>query len=171
MARSVADAAAILSVIAGRDPLDNFTLAQPAQVPDFTKALVPNGLRGIRLGVPRLFGSDDPNIMAAFNASIRIIRALGATVIDPAEFPDAEEMLASNNETIVLDTDFKVDVKNYIDGLLEVPTNVTDLADLIAFNIAHADEELVPPFFTSQSEYATVISAEQRLAKLRCTRI
>ncbi|VDB86848.1 unnamed protein product [Peniophora sp. CBMAI 1063] len=153
MARSVADAAAILTVIAGRDPLDNFTLAQPAHVPDFTKALVPNGLRGVRLGVPRLFGSNDQNIMAAFNASIRIIRALGATVIDPAEFPDAEELLASNNETIVLDTDFKVDVKNYIDGLLEVPTNVTDLADLIAFNIAHASEELVPPFFTDQSEF------------------
>ena len=37
--RSVADAAAILSVIAGPDPLDNFTLVQPFPVPDFSKAL------------------------------------------------------------------------------------------------------------------------------------
>ncbi|KAI0321533.1 amidase signature enzyme [Amylostereum chailletii] len=153
MARSVADAAAILTIIAGRDPLDNFTLAQPAIVPNFSQALNPNALRGVRLGVPRLFQSDDPNITAAFNASIELIRSLGATVIDPAEFPDAEELLASNNETTVLDTDFKVDVQNYIEGLLAVPTNVTDLADLIAFNIAHADEELVQPFYTDQSEF------------------
>ncbi|KAA1474556.1 amidase signature enzyme [Dentipellis sp. KUC8613] len=153
MARSVADAAAILTVISGRDPLDNFTFAQPPVVPDFSKALKPNGLKGVRLGVPRLFQGSNQNIIAAFNASIEIIRGLGATVIDPAEFPDAEEILASNNETIVLDTDFKVDVKNYISGLLKVPTGVTDLADLIAFNIAHADEELIPPFYTDQSEF------------------
>ncbi|TFY75630.1 hypothetical protein EWM64_g8381, partial [Hericium alpestre] len=96
---------------------------------------------------------NDQNIIAAFNTSIALIKSLGATVIDPAEFPDAEEMLASNNETTVLDTDFKVDIQNYISGLLEVPTNVTDLADLIAFNIAHADEELIPPFYTDQSEF------------------
>ena len=39
-----------------------------------------------------------------------------------------------------------------MEELLEVPTGVRTLADLIAFNIAHADEELVPPFWTSQSE-------------------
>ena len=108
IARSVADAAAILGVIAGRDALDNFTLAQPARVPDYTAALRRDALRGVRLGVPRLFMPGDQNIVAAFNASLDVIRALGATVVDPAEFPDAEELLASNNETLVLDTDFKV---------------------------------------------------------------
>lgn len=80
MCRSVADAAAILSVIAGRDPRDNFTLAQPEKVPDYTKALNPNALKGARLGIPRLFQSSDPNIMAAFNASVEIIKGLGATI-------------------------------------------------------------------------------------------
>ena len=46
----------------------------------------------------------------------------------------------------------QVDVNRYISELVEVPTGVTDLADLIAFNIAHADEELVPPFWTDQSQ-------------------
>ena len=50
------------------------------------------------------------------------------------------------------DGDPKVEVKQYIDGLLEVPTGVKDLADLIQFNIDHADEELVQPFWTDQSE-------------------
>jgi amidase len=108
MARSVADAALVLSVIAGPDPLDNATLAQPVPVPDYIKALNPEALRGVRVGVPRKFVGSDPNIIAAFNASIEVIRNLGAIVIDPADYPDAEELMASGNETIVLSTDFKV---------------------------------------------------------------
>ena len=108
MTRSVADAAAILTVIAGRDPSDNITLTQPETVEDYTKALVHDGLKGVRLGVPRLFGSRDPNIMTAFNESLQVIRELGATIIDPAEFPAGEELLVSDNDTVVLETDFKV---------------------------------------------------------------
>lgn len=76
----MADAAAILTVIAGRDPLDNFTLAQPEPVPDFSKALNPHALKGARLGIPRSFQGSDPNIIAAFNASVEIIKGLGATI-------------------------------------------------------------------------------------------
>ncbi|KAI0291777.1 amidase signature enzyme [Multifurca ochricompacta] len=155
MTRSIADAAIVLTAIAGRDPLDSFTLAAPAHVPDFTKALKKDALSGVRLGVPRLFLSGDPNIDGAFNASLATLKQLGATIVDPAEFPDANELLASNNETLVLDADFKVDVEKYIAGLLKVPTGVKTLADLIAFNTAHASEELIPPFWTSQSEFIT----------------
>lgn len=35
--------------------------------------------------------------------------------------------------------------------LLEVPTGVQTLADLIAFNLEHADVELPEPYWTSQS--------------------
>lgn len=96
-------------MIAGRDPLDNATLSQPQPVPDYTKALNSHALRGARLGIPRKFveGTDE-NIVAAFNASIEVFKKLGATVVDPADFPDADEILASGNETIVLNTDFKV---------------------------------------------------------------
>ena len=108
MARSVTDAATILSVIAGVDPLDNFTLTQPQPVPDYRDALNSHALRGVRLGVPRKFQGTDENVIATFNASIEVIRNLGAIVVDPAEFPDADELFASNNETIVLSTDLKV---------------------------------------------------------------
>ncbi|KAH8987948.1 amidase signature enzyme [Lactarius hatsudake] len=154
MARSVADAAIILTAIAGRDPLDNYTLAAPARVPDFSKALRKDALHGVRLGVPRLFLSGDPNIDRAFNASLLTLAKLGATIVDPAEFPDANELLASMNQSIVLSADFKVvNLEEYISGLIEVPTGVKTLADLIAFNIAHASQELVPPFWTDQSQY------------------
>jgi amidase len=108
MARSVTDAATILSVIAGQDPLDNYTLTQPQPVPDYRKALNTSALRGVRFGVPRKFQGTDESIIAAFNASIDVIRKLGAVVVDPADFSDADELFASNNETVVLSADFKV---------------------------------------------------------------
>jgi len=36
------------------------------------------------------------------------MRSLGAIVVDPADLPSADEIAVSNNETIVLDVDFKV---------------------------------------------------------------
>ena len=111
MCRSVADAATVLYVIAGRDPRDNFTLAQPPVVPDYTKALVAHGLKGARLGVPRkALAFVDPTVVAAFNLSLKTMEELGATIVDPVDFADLDEFLASNNETIVLNVDFKVRV-------------------------------------------------------------
>lgn len=108
MTRSVEDAATILSVIAGRDPLDPATWNQPQPVPDYRKALNMDALRGVRLGVPRKFRTYDKHINVAFNEAINVIRKHGAIVIDPAEFPNMDEIFASENETVVLSTDFKV---------------------------------------------------------------
>ena len=108
MARSVADAATVLSIIAGRDPLDNFTFAQPPVVPDYTKALNKNAFKGARIGVARQFAGRNEAVVTAFNTSVELIRQLGATIVDPADFPDFAEFEASGNETIVLLTDFKV---------------------------------------------------------------
>lgn len=114
MTRTMFDAAIVLSVIAGRDPNDNFTLSQPEHVPDFTKALNRNSLKGKRIGVPRrVFLNDsitgnDPFVNIAFEKALQTIRDLGATIVDPADLPSADEIVASNSENIVLDVDFKV---------------------------------------------------------------
>ena len=79
-----------------------------------TKALRKTALKGKRIGVPRrVFLNDtitgnDPSIGVAFEQALQVIRGLGATIVDPADLPSAEEIVASNNETIVLDVDFKV---------------------------------------------------------------
>ena len=112
MARSVADA---LSVNAGRDPSDNATLTQPESVPDYRQALDAQALRGVRLGVPRIFLGTDENILGAFNESIEVIRKLGAVVVDPAEFPDAHKLMASTAEDTVLSTDFKVSHSRFLE--------------------------------------------------------
>ncbi|OAX42252.1 amidase signature enzyme [Rhizopogon vinicolor AM-OR11-026] len=161
MCRSVTDAALLLSVIAGPDPRDEATLHQPGVLPDYMKALDPNALKGKRLGVPRMFLRDIDTILEAFDASLDVFRALGAEIVDPAEFPCAEEMKESQAETIVLKTDFKVDVAKYISELLEVPTGVKNLADLIEFNKAHADLELIPPYHDDQSRFIAAEATEK----------
>ncbi|KAG1888412.1 amidase signature domain-containing protein [Suillus subluteus] len=148
MCRSVTDAALLLSVIAGPDPRDAATLQQPGILPDYMKALDLNALKGKRLGVPR-------------TASLDTFRALGAEIVDPADFPSAEEMKQSQAETLVLKTDFKVDVAQYISGLLEVPTGVKNLADLIEFNNTHADLELIPPYHDDQSRFIDAEATEK----------
>ena len=113
LTRSVRDSAILLSVLAGPDPLDPPTLAQPHTVTDCTTALSVNALKGARIGIPRKFQGTDEDVIEAFDASIAIIRSLGAEIIDPAEFDNAEKLLVaglenSGVETVVLSADFKV---------------------------------------------------------------
>ncbi|KAH9934096.1 amidase signature enzyme [Amylocystis lapponica] len=162
MCRSVADAAVVLAAIVGRDPLDEYTLAQPAVVPDYIQALKPDGLKGVRLGVPRnVFAQGDETIVAAFNATLDVIRGLGATVVDPADIPGWKADSDREDEHVVLRGDFKVDVEKYISGLVEVPTGVKNLADLIDFNTQHAEQELVEPYWNDQSIFIEAQAGSQ----------
>ncbi|KAH9474886.1 Putative amidase [Psilocybe cubensis] len=162
MTRSMTDAAIVLSVIAGKDPNDNFTLAQPRNVPDFTKALKTNALKGKRIGVPRhaflndSISGNDPFVNIIFEQALNTIRSLGATIVDPANLPSADEIINSNNENVVLDVDFKIQLNAYYEALLKNPSGVRNLADLIEFNNAHPDLE-EPKGFQSQS---TLIESE-----------
>lgn len=52
-------------------------------------------------------------------------------------------------------------MNRYIAGLVEVPTGVKNLADLIAFNAAHAAEELPQPFWTDQSTLVRLVGGPQ----------
>jgi amidase len=116
MARSTGDAAIVLSVIAGPDSSDNATNSQPSPLPDYTRALRKDSLRGKRIGVPRhVFLNDtvtgnDPSVNIAFNNALKTIRELGATVVDPSDLPTAEQVIEIGfyNETFVLEVDFKV---------------------------------------------------------------
>jgi amidase len=114
MTRSVIDAAIVLSIISGKDPNDNFTLAQPPIVPDFTKALNLRALKGKRIGVPRHFflndniTENDPSVNIAFEHALEVIKRLGATVVDPADLPSADRIVTTGSEDFVLEVDFKV---------------------------------------------------------------
>jgi aspartyl-tRNA(Asn)/glutamyl-tRNA(Gln) amidotransferase subunit A len=77
-ARTVADAATMLGVIAGRDPLDATSAAAP--VPDYTAAL-DGDVRGMKLGVPREYMRDATgDTVAKIEESVERFRAMGCEV-------------------------------------------------------------------------------------------
>ncbi|KAH7929278.1 amidase signature enzyme [Leucogyrophana mollusca] len=157
LARSTTDAAIVLSIIAGPDPNDNFTLAQPYPVPDYTAALSNSSLVGKRIGVPRaVFMNDsmtgnDPYVNEVFEQALVTLAALGATIVDPADLPSAYEIYESNNETVVLNTDFKVQLNAWFAGLVANPTGVMSLEELIMFDNQYPSLE-EPTNYTDQSE-------------------
>jgi aspartyl-tRNA(Asn)/glutamyl-tRNA(Gln) amidotransferase subunit A len=103
LARSVEDAAIVLGVIAGEDPLDPTASSEP--VPDYRDGL-DRGVRGMRFGVPwtwlRELGTIDPEVTGAFEAALDVLRAEGAEIaeVDGAPFIDSR---APN--TIILTTE------------------------------------------------------------------
>ena len=92
-ARTVSDAAALLSVIAGHDPRDSTSVPRP--VPDYRAALT-GDIRGLRIGVPtEYFGAGlDPQVRAAVMTAIGILRGLGASV-DEVSLPTTDYALAA----------------------------------------------------------------------------
>ena len=139
MARTVSDAAYILSIIAGKDASDNYTLAQPWDTPpDYTKSLNFSSLRGARIGVPRkVITSYQDNtslpIISAFNAAVKVMEQAGATIVEDADYPAWEGYLRDDNETLVLEADFISDLTAYLTQLETNPNNVTSLADVRNF--------------------------------------
>lgn len=80
LARSVEDIAAIMEAVSGHDPRD--VLSSPRPVPRFTEALH-GDLRGMKLAVVReiAYGDGvDPEVQAAFEASVAVLKDQGATI-------------------------------------------------------------------------------------------
>ena len=96
MARTVADAATVLSVVAGYDPEDPITrLAERNVQRDYTKFLDKNGLKGARIAVFRQYVEDaktDPEIKALTEKAIADLKAQGAEIVDPFRFPEYDAL-------------------------------------------------------------------------------
>ena len=83
MTRSVADAAALLSALAGPDPRDPMSApaARFAGVDD-TSFLDADGLRGARIGIERSHFGNHPRVDDLMEDAIRAMSAAGATIVD-----------------------------------------------------------------------------------------
>jgi amidase len=161
-ARTVADAAAALSVIQSRtyDGRDAATgdvplgwrgrFTRPTNIPtDYTQFLNPNGLKGARIGITRVGLNGFTNVTtpapvtAAIEAAFKALSDAGATVIDL----DAQKFkfVPAAGEFGILTYDFKNDVSAYFATRVGVPVAGGTLQTAIDFNNAHADVEM--PFF------------------------
>jgi amidase len=142
MARSVADAAALLSVLAATDPGDpacsdaQRQAELPDGAPDYHGFCDPDALRGARVGVWRdgSAAAGAPTA-AVLDSAVTRLRELGATVIDPVELPGADKI--GEPESAALLHEFKHSLGAY---LAAVPGNVPrTLAEMISFNQRNAE--------------------------------
>ncbi|KAF1349979.1 amidase [Delphinella strobiligena] len=147
LARTVKDAAYLLQAIAGADPKDNYTSAIPnnGSIPDYVAACDYSSLNGARIGVAwnvlDIWADqiDQPQI-DAFYSAIATIEAAGATIVS-ANFSAFAAWQKDNNETLVLNADFLVNLATYFSELSYNPNNVTNLAQERSFTHNFTQED------------------------------
>jgi amidase len=179
-ARTVRDAAILLGALTGIDPRDSATAASAGKFfSDYTQFLDADGLKGARIGVARkVYFGYNPHVDALIEQAIEVMRSLGATVIDPLDIPTAEEIKESKDEFTVLTYEFKANLNAYLNTRIADPAHpegvfVRNLAEIIQFNLDHADLEL--PYFGQEimemsqakgpitdEEYLTVLANNRR---------
>jgi amidase len=165
MARSVSDAALLLNAIAGPEPVEvqgraGITVAEAvaainraaaahkpldpanaesaAHITDFTAGLDTASLKGKRIGVLRKYVGNDPRVEALFDAAVADLKRAGAIVV-PIDYEMPKAM--GDNELPVLLYELRVGLDAYLKSSpATIP--VRSLADVIAFDKAHADSEM-----------------------------
>jgi amidase len=142
MARSVADVAALLNVIAGYDADDPATLPlKDKPLPDFRMSLRTDALKGVRVGVLRSFAGFHEETDVHFDQAIATLKSLGAVIIDPVTLETRGKF--GDQETKLLQYEFKDGLNRYL--ATRRGSGPRDLAGLIAYNEAHRSQEM--PFF------------------------
>jgi amidase len=170
MARTVADAAALLHALAGVDPRDEATAAAKSHIADYT-ALDPGALKGARIGVAREMAGFLPEVDALFGEAVAELDRQGAEIVDPADVPHRQEL--DDPEYEVLLYEFKADLNAYL-ATLGPGAPVKTLEEAIAFNEAHRDREM--PYFGQEiflkaQEKGPLTSPEYRTALETCRRL
>jgi amidase len=138
MARTVRDAAMLLTAMVGPDPLDSATAAGAAHVTDFTAGLATASLQGVRIGVLRKQAGGDARVIALFDQALADMRAAGADLV---EIDFALDPAMGEAEYAVLLYELREGLDAYLqDSPADIP--VRSLEQVIDFNRAHAAEEL-----------------------------
>ncbi|KTF68732.1 amidase [Sphingomonas sp. WG] len=169
MGRSVADVALLFSAMVGEDPADPATKGANAYRKDYAAGLRADALQGMRIGYWRPDMAAD--LAARFDQALAALRAAGATLVE-VKMPKLDGI--GEAEQLVLFTELKADLAAYL-ATTPAAVKVRTLADVIAFNQAHAAAEM--PFFGQETflkaqatkglddpAYRTARATSQRLA-------
>jgi amidase len=118
MARTVADAAAVLQVVAGEDPDDPVTAASRGRpAVNYLAALDANGLRGARIAILRQAyaqANRDSEVVAVFEKAVADLRRAGATVLDSFPLPTLDSLRRSQRGGC---QQFKFDLNRFLEAL------------------------------------------------------
>lgn len=138
MARTVADAAAVLQVIAGEDPDDPVTAAARDRPPqDYLAALDAGGLRGARIAVLRQAyesPGNDSEVVAVFDRAVADLRSAGAVVLDSIALPTLDSLRRSQRGGC---PQFKFDLNRFLQALGSDGPRYTSLDSIIRSNRFH----------------------------------
>jgi amidase len=140
MARSVTDAALVLTALAGSDPADPATKEADARRTDYAAGLSVGYLKGVRIGVLTDRRGSNARVQAVFDAALKKLKAAGAVLVEIKDSRTGLEGLGEA-EFKVLMVELKADMNAY---LATTPPSVKTrtLKDVIAFNTANAATEL-----------------------------
>lgn len=142
MARTVHDAAMLLTAIAGSDPLDPATAEADARKVDFAQGLGTASLAGVRIGVMRKQIGNRADLKVVFEQALADMERAGAVLVD-IEFEPNNQMYGDSFTVLMFD--LREEMGKYLDSLPRVAGRDTlprTLADLIAFNQANAKAEM-----------------------------
>ncbi len=143
MARTVADAAVLLTALAGVDASrDPATAGAKGRSSDYAKALDADGLRGARIGVARNLAGFHPDTDRLFDEAVAELKRRGAVIVDPADVPNVKEL--GDPELEVMLYEFKAGLEAYF-ASLGPKAPVKTLTDAIAFNEQNREREM--PYF------------------------
>lgn len=145
MARTVKDAAILLSVLTGADENDLVTNESNGKVQkDYTQFLDANGLKGKRIGVEKAFMEGHEGVVDLYKQAIEVLKNQGATIIEVELLKASKD--ASSGEFTVLQYEFKDGVNKY---LSTANAKVKTLADVIEFN--KQNEAKAMPYFKQET--------------------
>ena len=143
MTRTVADAAVLLSVLAGTDARDAATRdAASRGGGDYTRFLEADGLRGARLGVARGYAGMNDRVIALLDRAVAELKALGAEVVDPVSLPARASYAEAELEVLL--HEFKAGLASYL-AEFAAAAPIRNIAELIAFNERERQREM--PYF------------------------
>ncbi len=140
MTRSVADAAALLTVLAGTDAQDPATRDADQHRQDYSRFLDLNGLRGKRIGVVRSqFNGQSDLVAGVVEAELAVLTAQGAVLVEVAEIPNTAKY--ADSELTVLLFELKASLPRYL-ATYAPASAIKSLEDAIAFNQKNSAKEM-----------------------------
>jgi len=173
LARTVADAALLLSALTGVDARDAATAESLGYLEtDYTRFLQKDGLRGARIGVSRNFWGFDSRVDKIMDHALEVIKSLGAEIIDPANVDN--ESKYGKSELEVLLYEFQADVDAYLAEHPDAPRR--SMKEIVAYN--QNNKRSLMPYFEqermeqaikkgplTESKYLKALEKNQRLAR------
>jgi amidase len=132
MARTVADAASLLTALAGVDSRDAATAASSGRgSADYAASLDNGALKGARIGIGRKFFGKDARVDRVMEDVIAAMKDAGATMIDDCELSPGQEY--GDSEFEVLLYEFKADLNAFL-ATVDPALGMRTMEDLIRFN-------------------------------------